>query len=131
MQKNYNEWSKQKEILDKRGLKGKKVYPKEREVWVCSVGINIGFEQNGNNKSFERPVLVFKKFNNRMVWGIPLTSKQKKIDFYCNFTDPNEQEVSAIIAQMRLFSINRFDRKMYLLPEDTFMDIKHQFLRLI
>jgi len=69
MQKNFEEWGKQKIILDKRNRKSTKVYPKEREVWVCSVGINIGFEQNGNNKSFERPVLVFKKFNNRMVLG--------------------------------------------------------------
>ena len=131
MEKNFENWSKQKKKLDKKNLSIIKAYPKEREVWMCSVGINIGFEQNGNNKSFERPVLVFKKFNNKMVWGIPLTSKQKMIDFYCNFDDPNGLAVSAIIAHMRLFSVNRFDRKMYLLNEDTFMDIKHQFLRLI
>jgi len=33
-------------------------YFREREIWWTSLGLNIGFEQNGKNKRFERPVLI-------------------------------------------------------------------------
>ncbi len=36
------------------------LYFHEREVWWASLGKNIGFEQDGKNKMFERPVLVLK-----------------------------------------------------------------------
>jgi len=41
-------------------------FPKEGEVWMSSIGRNIGFEQNGSSDNFSRPVLVVKKFNNQM-----------------------------------------------------------------
>ena len=36
---------------------------KEREVWWCSLGANIGTEQNGKGQNFTRPVLVLRKFS--------------------------------------------------------------------
>ncbi len=74
-------------------------FPKEGEVWMSAVGRNIGFEQNGSGDNFSRPVLVIKKFNNHMFWVVPLSTKQKSLDFYFNYTDPNHEKVSAILAQ--------------------------------
>ncbi len=128
MQKDFDKWNEKKKVLN--GI-APKAFPKEREVWICSCGLNIGYEQNGNNQDFERPVLIFKKFNNQMAWGIPLSTKQKPLDFYYNFVDPNGNKVSAIIAQMKLFSVKRFDRKMYILPDYTFQEVKYQLLRLL
>ena len=79
----------------------KKLFPNTSEFWMCSLGRNIGFEQNGGGNNFSRPVLVAKKFNNQMFWIIPLSTKQKNLDFYFNFTDPNGQKVSCILAQLR------------------------------
>ncbi len=31
-------------------------------IW-CSIGINVGDEEDGKNELYERPVLVIKKFN--------------------------------------------------------------------
>ncbi len=42
-----------------------------------SIGKNVGREQNGSGRDFERPVLIIKKWNNEMVWGVPLSTKQK------------------------------------------------------
>lgn len=80
---------------------------------MCSFGVNIGLEQNGGVGSFNRPGAVLKKFNNQMYWVVPLTSKQKPVDFYYNFTDPNGHNVAAIIAQLRLMSTKRLRREMY------------------
>jgi len=55
---------------------------KERQIWWCSIGVNVGVEQDGKDEPFHRPVLVVRKFNRRLFWGIPLTSKRKEFPYY-------------------------------------------------
>jgi mRNA interferase MazF len=119
IQKDFDGWNEEKKKRDRRTPLAAP-FPKEGVVWMCILGINIGFEQNGAGKNFERPALVIKKFNNQMYWVVPLSSKQKKYDFYFNFTDPNGQKVAAILAQMRLVSVKRFIRDMYRLDGHVF-----------
>ena len=61
MEKDFNLWNSEKQNIDRKFLKD--FYFSEREIWWCSVGINVGVEVNGKNSKFERPVLVLKKFN--------------------------------------------------------------------
>lgn len=93
---------------------------------MSSVGVNIGYEQNGSKDNFSRPMLIIKKFNNHMFWAIPLSTKQKDFDFYFNFTDPNGQKVSAILAQMKLVSVKRLKRDIYIMPLELFKEIKEK-----
>lgn len=116
----WNELKKKIEVTDEE----LESFPKESEVWMCHLGRNLGYEQNGSNDNFSRPVLIVKKFNNHMFWSVPLSTKQKPFDFYFNFTDPNGEKVSVIIAQMKLVSIKRLKRKMYDLPEKMLENIK-------
>jgi hypothetical protein len=51
-----------------------------------------------------------------MFWVVPLSTKQKNLDFYFNYDDPNGVPVAAILAQLRLVSIKRFHRNVYELP---------------
>jgi mRNA interferase MazF len=102
------------------------LFPKEGEVWMSSVGKNIGYEQNGSGNNFSRPLLIVKKFNNHMFWCVPLSSKQKKFDFYFNFTDVHGQKVSLILAQMKLVSVRRFNRKLYEISGETLGQVKNK-----
>ena len=79
MQKNFFEWHRRKELIDQNFGR---LYFHEREVWWCSLGVNVGFEQDGKGEKFARPVLVFKKFNNECFWALPLTTKIKKNRFH-------------------------------------------------
>ncbi len=106
-------------------------FPKEAEVWMSSIGKNIGYEQNGSGDNFSRPVLVIKKFNNHMFWCVPLSTKQKKFDFYFNFTDPNNQKVSVILAQMKLVSVKRLKRKLYEIAPDIFVKMREKLRNFI
>lgn len=99
-------------------------YPKHKDVWMCHLGKNIGFEQNGSGSEFQRPVLVVKKITNRLFVVVPLSTKQKDFKHYLNFTDPNDRKVSALLQQYRIVDVNRFDRKMYILDENSFLQIK-------
>jgi len=101
-------------------------FPKEGEVWMSSIGRNIGFEQNGSSDNFSRPVLVVKKFNNQMFWVVALSTKQKIFDFYFNFTDPAGQSVAAILAQLKLMSVKRLRRKLYELSREQLEEIKQK-----
>ncbi|MEK7503329.1 MAG: type II toxin-antitoxin system PemK/MazF family toxin [Patescibacteria group bacterium] len=123
MPKDFDRWNGLKKNLNEKQEDDDGPFPKERWVWLCSIGTNIGFEQDGTGEVFERPVLVVKKFNNKMYWVVPLSTKQKHYDFYFNFTDPNGQKSSAILAQLRLVSTKRFIRDMYIFPESIFKEI--------
>jgi mRNA interferase MazF len=80
-------------------------FPKSGEVWMCTLGKNLGREQDGGTCDFSRPVLVVKKFNNEIFWIVPLSTKQKPLDFYFNYNDPSGAPVAAVLAQSRLVSI--------------------------
>jgi len=71
-------------------------------------------------------MLVVKKFNNHMFWAIQLSTRQKDFDFYFNYTDPNGQKVSAILAQMKLVSVKRLKRDIYIMPKKLFNQIKQK-----
>lgn len=67
---------------------------------------------------------MIKKFNNQMFWCASLSTKQKKFDFYYNFTDPNGEKVSVILAQLKLVSIKRLKRKLYEIQMDMLKEIR-------
>jgi mRNA interferase MazF len=101
-------------------------FPQEGEIWMSSLGKNIGHEQNGSGDNFSRPVLVIKKFNNHMFWCIPLSTKQKPFDFYFNFTDPNNEKVSVILAQLKLISVKRLKRNLYKIDSSIFEKMREK-----
>ena len=99
---------------------------------MSSLGKNIGYEQNGSGSNFSRPMLIVKKFNNHMFWCIPLSTKQKLLDFYFNFTDQDGRNISAILAQLKLTSVKRLKRKLYAIDSDLLERMKEKlraFLR--
>ena len=130
MKDDFDQWNEIKKDLEISEIPPL-LLPREREVWMCSVGKNLGFEQNGSGDNFSRPALIIKKFNNQMFWVVPLSSKQKPFDFYFNFTDPNNQKVSVILAQLRLVSIKRFRRVLYELPGNDFEAVRSRLAAFI
>jgi mRNA interferase MazF len=121
----FNSWNELKKKIEAEKNNPEK-FPKEGEIWMSNLGKNIGYEQNGSGDNFSRPVLIVKKFNNRMFWIAPLSTKQKKFDFYFNYIDPNNQKVSVILAQMKLMSIKRLKRKLYDMPDPLLGAIKQK-----
>lgn len=121
--KDFDTWNSLKKSIHARNDKPT-YFPKEGEVWMSSLGKNIGYEQNGGGRHFSRPVLIVKKFNNQMFWSTPLSTKQKPFDFYFNFTDPQKEEVSVILAQLKLMSVKRLRRKLYEIDSTMLLQIK-------
>ena len=121
MQKNFEKWNQLKQKIDSIN---KQIIYKDRDVWWCSIGINIGHEENGKNDFFTRPILVLRKFNKQIFLGVPLTTKCKENKFYfrINFKD---KEQSAMLSQIRVFESKRLRKRMGELPNNQFMAIKN------
>ena len=122
----FDAWNRLKKEIHSQSDR-RQLFPKEGEVWMSAFGRNLGFEQNGSGDNFARPVLITKKFNNHMFWIVPLSTRQKNIDFYYNFTDPEGRLVSAILAQMKLMSVKRLKRKLYDIP-NILQEIKDRIM---
>jgi mRNA interferase MazF len=113
MEKNFDGWNEQKKNIHARGGD---VFFHEREVWWCSLGVNIGFEQDGTNELFERPILIVKKFNRDVLWILPLTRSDKENQYYVPITVGDDNS-TVILSQLRLISSKRLQRYMHKLPQ--------------
>lgn len=61
MIKHFIDWIITKIIIDNKEKKEFTI--NEYQVFWCSLGENVGDEENGKGDDFRRPVLVFKKFS--------------------------------------------------------------------
>lgn len=119
--KEFDRWNSKKKQTDSKPV-DRQLFIHEREVLWCSVGVNIGVEVDGKNENFERPVLLVKKFNGMMFWGIPLTSKTKENPFIIR-VEHSKGISYANIAQLRLLSSKRILRKVGVISERSFLEV--------
>jgi hypothetical protein len=126
-QKDFKSWNSLKEQLhnDKINFRYR-----ERDIFFMYVGVNIGFEQDGDKK-FLRPVLVYKKFNKHVFLGIPLTSKIKEDKFHYEFNYIDDTRSFAILSQIRLFDIKRAKFRDSTIKEPDFVKLHEKLLVLI
>lgn len=125
--KNFIDWHKIKRRVEK---KENRVYFQPRDIFFCSIGENVGFEQDGRGKEFLRPVVVVKKFNNEVFLGIPLTRTEKKGKYYFVFNLNNPKSV-AILSQIRLFDAKRIKYKVGMINEKDFSVLKEKVKQLL
>jgi len=118
MKKNYSDWHELKKGLNEKSHPDRFFY--EREIWYCSIGVNIRHEQDGKHSLFERPVIILKKFNEHTFWGIPLSKSKKRGKCFFSFTHYKTTSC-ALLSQLRLWDSNRLDRKIGILPERKFI----------
>jgi len=127
MRKDFQKWHKIKENID---IAPARIFFHEREVWWCSIGANIGFEQDGRGGRFARPILVFKKFNNEVFWAVPLSTKIKKGKFYVTIELGDSILRVAIISQLRLMDAKRLIDKIGIIHEDNYKLIQKAVINL-
>src|SRR5262249_14687786 len=98
MQKDFDRWNKSKKKID--AGKGTALFH-EREVWWCSLGMNIGFEQDGSTDDFARPVIILKKYNLDACLIVPLTARQKTGRYYFPVGRIDNRDAVAVLSQVR------------------------------
>ena len=133
MKKDFEKWHKKKTQVDNIA---KRPFFHEREIWFCYLGANVGFEQDGNGEDFLRPIVITRKFNNEIFWGIPLTKTRKKIKkqsekFYYKFSFLENVASVAILSQIRLVDAKRLIRHIGTMKEENFSELTKKLKDLI
>lgn len=130
--KDFYSWIKLKKELDNSN---RKPFAHIREVWWCSLGVNIGAEADGKNENFERPCIVLKVYNTESLLILPLTSKVKEDKFHFKIEVKNKLgEIKLVyvkLTQPRIISSKRLIRKVDTVDKEVFQDIKKMFLESI
>jgi mRNA interferase MazF len=120
MQKDFDTWNKKKKRIHESTFSN---YIHLREVWWCTLGVNIGVEADGKHDNFERPVLVIQKFSRDAVLIVPLTTRIKDNPYHVVYTHDGKQ-FAAVISQIRLISTKRLIRKVFSMNSGTFEVIR-------
>jgi mRNA interferase MazF len=131
LEKDYRLWTPLKRQINSGGVR---LYFHEREIWQCHIGENIGFEQDGRGELYLRPIVVVKKFNHEVFWGVPLTRTEKKYPFYFTFSmraSDDQAKSTAILSQIRLMDARRLRRLIGTVPKGDFVALKAKLKALL
>lgn len=98
---------------------------KERDIWWCYFGCNIGSEEDGKGEDFVRPVVIFQIFTDGTMWVIPLTTKKWPVESRIHYTFTCSGIIRAAkIHQMRSVSVKRLDSYIDRVSFDDFQKIR-------
>lgn len=126
--KDFDSWNKEKKAIETNA--NETLVFHEREIWWCSIGLNVGDEQDGKNDYFERPVLVVRKFNKKVAWVLPMSTKHKTGIYYHNL-EYEGQIFSVLLSQLKLISVKRFKRQIRKISPYQFSIIQDKLIKLI
>jgi len=127
MSKDFNQWHNLKQNLHNSR---KIVVFKERDIIWASIGVNIGYEQDGKGEILSRPLLILKKYNRNLFFGIPLSTKIKEGSFFFEFI-LNNKPSSALLVQGRTYDAKRLENKIGMISQKDFSALKLKLKELL
>lgn len=125
--KDFDSWNKEKKRINDSNPP---VFFHEREVWWCKLGINFGFEQDGKNKQFSRPVVILKTYSTNAALIVPLTSRDKKGTYYFDVGIIDGREAKAVLSQIRFIDKRRLINKADVISKDIFEKLRSAVVQL-
>jgi mRNA interferase MazF len=126
--KKFDEWNEVKKQVNTRS---NIIQFKEREVYWASIGENVGFEQNGKGVDFARPVLIIKKLNKNIFFGVPLSTQSRMGSFFFEFELLQNQKSTALLVQAKVYDAKRLAKKIGMIKEEDFKLLKEDLKKLL
>ncbi len=121
IEKDFDGWNERKKDVHRDGTR--KLYH-EREVWWCSLGVNVGFEQDGAGEEFRRPVIVLKGLSRQTCLVIPLTTSSHIHPMRPSVGAVDGKAARALLSQIRVIDTKRLVRKVGYLDKNIFQNIQ-------
>ena len=119
------------EDFDKSNEKMKEVHFSEHakkfsegEIWWCTLGINIGVEQNGTGIGMRRPVVILKKLTRKSCYVIPLTTSRLDEEFRISIGKVENEPAKAMFGQIRMVDSKRLSKKITTIDPCMFLYIR-------
>jgi mRNA interferase MazF len=126
--KRFSEWLAVKSKLD--AYDHKPPFFKEREIWWCFVGENVGAEISGKGGEFRRPVLILRKLDSFSFVGLPLTKTPRSGTWYRTIKI-QDRESTVILSQIRHFDHRRMAHRMFSISKPEFISVRNKLIELI
>lgn len=117
MKRDFQKWHKLKSEIDKQD---RSLLFRSQEIWWCALGANVGVEADGKSDLFQRPVLIWRKFNREMFWALPVTSKVKNGKPFYFPLEIHGQIHTVVLSQLRVLSTRRLIRRLGKLSDTQF-----------
>jgi len=86
--------------------------------------MNIGFEQDGSDIEYRRPVIILKGLSKQTCLIIPLTTSTNKHRLRPAIGLVEDKEACALLSQMKVIDTKRLVKKIGNLDKKTFEDIR-------
>lgn len=119
MFKDFSDWHSKKRLIH------------EQEIWWVAIGCNVRFEEDGKGEEYARPVLILRKFNQYLFYGVPLSTTSKRGPYYCEFTYKDGVKSAALLSQMRAFDANRLLRKDGVINDKDYQTVQERLAAII
>jgi mRNA interferase MazF len=103
MHKDFDMWNIEKKKIDKNY---RHLEFREKEIWWCSFGVNVGEEVYGKGINFRRPVIILRKLSKNSAIVVPTTTKHHNGSWYFEFIS-NYKLRWAMMNQIKFISGNR------------------------
>ncbi len=114
--KDFQKWCRLKQALNNKPFQA---HVRPRQIWWCSLGVNIGFEADGKHENFERPVLVLRVHNKETLLIAPLTGKERDDKFHYP-VETGQRKSWVSLTQIRTISHRRLIREIGWIPKEEF-----------
>ena len=126
-QKDFDGWNQEKQRLHQLSPT---LYFHAREVWWCELGVNIGYEQDGTNAQFARPVVILKRYSTNACLIVPLTSQDKIGTYHFDVGEVDGRVAKAILSQVRFVDKRRLINKVDMLNHETFEKLRAAIIQM-
>ena len=127
MRKDFDSWNTRKKELNETQPN----FYRARDIRWCSLGINIGFEEDGTSEKYRRPVLVIKGFSLNVCLILPLTTSRKENPYHISIGIIDGREAAVILSQIRLIDTKRLHDRLAILDKEKFNEIRKAIRNLI
>ena len=120
-EKEFDRWNEEKKCVHNVG---KRKYFREREIWWCKMGINVGDEQDGTGQIFDRPVLIIKGLSMNTCLIASLTSSKNLHKMRIPIGNIDGKDDSVILSQLKTIDTKRLIEKICNADSEKFEDVR-------
>lgn len=128
MQRDFDRWNTIKKVTDEASEDLRPFY-RQGEIWWVRLGKNIGYEMDGKDREFTRPVIVLKKYNQYSFLAAPLTTTAKPNPYRLPIGIVDHKEAFVTLSQLRNIDSKRLVKKIAVVSDDALGIIKKEASR--
>lgn len=124
----FDQWNKKKKVTNFEGVCPHFV---SGQIWWAQLGQNIATEVEGKGDDFLRPVLILQRVYGNACLAIPLTSQERKGNYYFSFQDSKKRTQCALLTQIRYLDGKRLKYQLGDIRKEDLDNIQDAFCTLI